>query len=584
MFFKIALYCSLTIFLAGSLWRAWKWFSIRIGAEASDFSPGRRLVSAVKGIAGVLFSRRILAFIKTLILDVFLQAGILREDLPRWLAHMGILFGFLLLLLMHALEDTVAQALFPDYVSTRNPFLFLRNLFGAMLLAGVAAALVRRVRTRPPRLFTNAADRWAIAILAVVVISGFLLEGVKITSHSDYKRMEEEYYWEDEELEAYWVEACGLVSPGVKPPFDAEALARGREAHEGSCADCHARPQWAFLGYGASRAIRPAAAGLDRAGIPDILWTIHFLACFIGLAYLPFSKFFHAFSSPLGLLANRVADKTIQGEPANRVTRRALALDACVHCGTCSEHCSVRPVYHAIPNETILPSEKLASVGEAARGGGADPCSLEELSEGSFICTLCRRCTEVCPVGIDLHDLWLASRNDLVARGRPEPNIWVREANTADWAARLAGPDSAPPPESSPESTLVHARQNLADRSESFSACVQCLMCTNVCPVVACSEDPPRDLGLTPQQIMNLLRLGLKEMTLGSTMVWSCATCYMCQEHCPEGIPVADILYELRNLAYTRLGRLKRQEGNRDPGREAAEGGTDQGEPGGPST
>jgi heterodisulfide reductase subunit C len=31
-------------------------------------------------------------------------------------------------------------------------------------------------------------------------------------------------------------------------------------------------------------------------------------------------------------------------------------------------------------------------------------------------------------------------------------------------------------------------------------------------------------------------------------MVWSCTTCYKCQEHCPQGMPVADILYELRQL------------------------------------
>ena len=72
---------------------------------------------------------------------------------------------------------------------------------------------------------------------------------------------------------------------------------------------------------------------------------------------------------------------------------------------------------------------------------------------------------------------------------------------------------------------------------------------------------------LTPQQIMNLLRLGLKELTLGSSMVWSCATCYLCQEHCPEGIPVADILYELRNLGYQRLSQYRLREPFRGKGR-----------------
>jgi heterodisulfide reductase subunit C len=66
--------------------------------------------------------------------------------------------------------------------------------------------------------------------------------------------------------------------------------------------------------------------------------------------------------------------------------------------------------------------------------------------------------------------------------------------------------------------------------------------------VVAVSEDPSRDLDLAPQQIMNLLRMGLKAQTLGARMVWSCTTCYKCQENCPQGVPVADILYELRQM------------------------------------
>ena len=48
-------------------------------------------------------------------------------------------------------------------------------------------------------------------------------------------------------------------------------------------------------------------------------------------------------------------------------------------------------------------------------------------------------------------------------------------------------------------------------------------------------------------QILNsLMRLELKEAALGSRMVWDCATCYQCQQHCPQGVPVTDLLYELR--------------------------------------
>ena len=93
----------------------------------------------------------------------------------------------------------------------------------------------------------------------------------------------------------------------------------------------------------------------------------------------------------------------------------------------------------------------------------------------------------------------------------------------------------------------------LSRNPETFWACVQCTTCTTVCPVVAISDNPRLDLDFTPQQVMNLLRLGLIELTLGSRMVWSCAACYQCQQHCPEGIRVTDIMCELRSVAVERL-------------------------------
>jgi len=55
---------------------------------------------------------------------------------------------------------------------------------------------------------------------------------------------------------------------------------------------------------------------------------------------------------------------------------------------------------------------------------------------------------------------------------------------------------------------------------------------------------------------MNLLRLGMTELALGSRMVWNCTTCYQCQEHCPAGIRVTDVLYDLRNQAYAQMSAL----------------------------
>ena len=89
---------------------------------------------------------------------------------------------------------------------------------------------------------------------------------------------------------------------------------------------------------------------------------------------------------------------------------------------------------------------------------------------------------------------------------------------------------------------------------------MQCQTCTNVCPVVAHGSGGDDAIDLTPQRVMNLLRLGLPELAQGSRMVWRCATCYQCQQHCPEGIRVTDIICELRGLAVARLRSTKTHE------------------------
>ena len=71
--------------------------------------------------------------------------------------------------------------------------------------------------------------------------------------------------------------------------------------------------------------------------------------------------------------------------------------------------------------------------------------------------------------------------------------------------------------------------------------------------MVATSDDTESDLDLTSQLIMNFMRLQMKDMALGTRMIWDCTNCYMCQEQCPQGVRVADVFYELRNIACERL-------------------------------
>ena len=575
MFFNAVLSVSLVIFGIGLIYRVSTWFRRKIGIEAENYSGITRLSEAVKGIVKVFFSRKIFTLIKVFFLDVLLQLRIFREDFLRWLMHMLIYGGFMLLLLMHALDNFVTAKLFSGYHATVNPYMFLRDLFGFMVVVGIAIAIFRRFILKVPRLKTSSMDVYAIAIVAVIIFSGIILEGVKITSYKAFQGMVSDYAGLDPQadadeinaLESYWVQNFALVSPHVKGPFDEDVLQEGQDSHESNCADCHSRPQWAFTGYAVAKTITPFAVALDNAGTTNILWYIHFLACFIGLAYLPFSKMFHIVSTPISLLANAVMDKET-ADPANIVTRQIMELDACTHCGTCSLWCSASTAFDVLGNEYILPSEKMTFLKTLAKGKALSDEKLHAIQEGVYLCTNCDRCTVVCPSGINLKELWFNVREDLIQRGLPEcltlsPYSFYRGLNRNN----IAIDNYHKPIEAANRAVAGNFEQvmdkstpiSLSDRDgdianqlpgiATFSYCFGCQNCTTVCPVVMHYENPQEALGLLPHQIMNCLGLGLKEMATGPRMLWDCVTCFQCQEHCPQNVKVTDILYQLKNLA-----------------------------------
>ena len=100
-----------------------------------------------------------------------------------------------------------------------------------------------------------------------------------------------------------------------------------------------------------------------------------------------------------------------------------MELDACTHCAMCTSRCSVAIAFQGIPNINILPSEKLASIKALASGRPLEEREIRDLQEGVYLCTNCYRCTVVCPVGIDLQNLWVRVREMLLQRGTPELSV-----------------------------------------------------------------------------------------------------------------------------------------------------------------
>jgi L-lactate dehydrogenase complex protein LldF len=87
--------------------------------------------------------------------------------------------------------------------------------------------------------------------------------------------------------------------------------------------------------------------------------------------------------------------------------RRALG---CIRCGACLNAC---PVYEGVGGHAYdTPySGPIGSALMPHMGG------MKEFRHLSYATTLCGKCTEVCPVGIDLHKLMLYNRRDAMAEG-----------------------------------------------------------------------------------------------------------------------------------------------------------------------
>ena len=73
--------------------------------------------------------------------------------------------------------------------------------------------------------------------------------------------------------------------------------------------------------------------------------------------------------------------------------------------------------------------------------------------------------------------------------------------------------------------------------------CFACGTCSGSCPVREI------DSRFNPRRIIRMVLLGLKEQVLKSDFVWYCTTCNSCQERCPQGVKIYNIMNILKNIA-----------------------------------
>jgi len=88
------------------------------------------------------------------------------------------------------------------------------------------------------------------------------------------------------------------------------------------------------------------------------------------------------------------------------------------------------------------------------------------------------------------------------------------------------------------------------DGSRNIFECIQCGMCTGSCPSGYFTA-------LNTRIVIKKAYSG-DESILENDALWECTTCYTCQERCPRGVKVTDIIKVIRNIAAQR-GMVKEE-------------------------
>jgi Fe-S oxidoreductase/nitrate reductase gamma subunit len=304
---------------------------------------------------------------------------ILAEPYPG-IMHVLIFWGAVLLAFATAV--VALQADFGMAVFRGDLYLFIKataNLFGLLVLVGIAMAGWRRYVTKPKKLDNKADDAVTLALLALILITGFLIEGARMAAVPDP-----------------WAE-------------------------------------WGFVGYWLSG---PLGAAFSQSGLlifHRALWWFH-LSLALGLvAYLPYSKLFHLLLAPANqFMRPRSAigvpelidfeDESIESygiAALPDLSRTTLFdTDVCLRCGRCQEHCpATASGKHLNPKAAIQDIRAfMGETGRKPRAAPADRALIGEviLEKDLWSCTTCRACEAACPVFVGHVDKTLEMRRNLV--------------------------------------------------------------------------------------------------------------------------------------------------------------------------
>lgn len=290
--------------------------------------------------------------------------------------HLGMFWGFLGLLLATTL---LAIATYAPLVGIPNfhkglyykIFETTFDLIGLFFLIGVGWAILRRwkiVRLKTSPISHQPSDWWALCVLFMLGVTGFLLEAARIAASPNE--------WD-------------VVSP------IGYFIAQGMTG-------------WGDIGYIA-------------------VWWFHVLWVWTFFVSLPHMRIKHIAvatlvaagkpEKPMGALVPILmedVEKTgkIGVEVATDFSRwHLMSLDACMSCGRCTEVCPANGA-----GKLLNPKQVVADIQAAAHTGGNVSMAISE--EALWACTTCNACVEACPVLIPHVEMIIDARRNLVAEGK----------------------------------------------------------------------------------------------------------------------------------------------------------------------
>ncbi len=381
-------------------------FSVGLILRVAYYLRGQwDLRALAAGFFSTLFSARIVKLVETVFWDGILQRKLFAQDRLRWLMKVLIMVGYPgILIAGHLKAEVMPQfeklphltrflyAPFCDFYYFQtivSPSLNLTaalfavsfDLFGTMILLGEFIAIYRRFVAKTSPFKTSVGDVVAVNLLGGWFILRFLCEATSILAYSV-----------PDSVARYW-----------------------------------------FLSFVLSKIMAPL--GLPWPSMNYPLWSVSGLFLGTLVAFIPFNKkLWHIVTIPVVMFINLMPKEAFR--PGDRkasiplTIKELVALDSCVKCGSCVEAC---PVYAQTSQpETTMGGffANLRSFIGKAYGfpgvlfGPGNPGQKvpRTYSDHAYLCTLCGRCSVVCPAFIDTKELRIAGRGFMVAKGEyPAP-------------------------------------------------------------------------------------------------------------------------------------------------------------------